>query len=566
MNCSLPKPTLYALILLAAVLPWLVQPSAYWRDGPEFIVSATFLDISHPPGSPTYAQLINPLTWLPIGPIAARVNLGSALIATVLTFQVAILAICLGAPSLLSASFSLILFFLPGVMHQALTAEVYALASGFILAMITQLVLFERNGDKRHILSVALLAGIGSGAHVIVVIVAIFLSAITFALYYKNIWKLSFAVLCVGTLGLSVWGYLPARATQNPPFNTGGPHSVERFIRQVSDARDRELRAKSGLESFHLSTEQLAVDATRIANFCGVPFLILAGFGAMMLFLRRPLAGLTISGSLLLVAALFAGWDFAPFTIVSSELAVLAVYGLGTILEPNRPMLLRLTAIPIAIVVSMSNSLSSIELASELSTYDLPATASLQSFKNVAQHSTILIEPSYFYVTYLQSIENVRPDVTVFYQPALAFPDYFAPQINPANHSTYTSLANFLNSQSAGVAIQFEPTLLSNRELLKIARCGENGNWTVERPLTASISLNCASGLLNAVEYRTSFSPELQADEQYNRELLTLGSVELLRDLGELQQAKALSIRLCKRFSCSEKGLFAADYMQKLSL
>src|SRR6185295_11175830 len=70
----------YGLFLLASALYiWGLAPTIYWRDSPEFVTAVHLLGISHPAGSPTYSLFAKPLTFLPLGSIALRVNLFSAL-------------------------------------------------------------------------------------------------------------------------------------------------------------------------------------------------------------------------------------------------------------------------------------------------------------------------------------------------------------------------------------------------------------------------------------------------------------------------------------------------------
>ena len=70
----------YGLFMLASALYiWGLAPAIYWRDSPEFITAVHLLGISHPAGSPTYALVAKPITFLPLGSLALRVNLFSAL-------------------------------------------------------------------------------------------------------------------------------------------------------------------------------------------------------------------------------------------------------------------------------------------------------------------------------------------------------------------------------------------------------------------------------------------------------------------------------------------------------
>ena len=53
----------------------------YWLDSGEFVAAAAELGISHPPGHPLAALVSAALTMLPLGSLAFRVALASALMA-----------------------------------------------------------------------------------------------------------------------------------------------------------------------------------------------------------------------------------------------------------------------------------------------------------------------------------------------------------------------------------------------------------------------------------------------------------------------------------------------------
>ena len=75
------KTCTYGLFLLASVVYICgLSPTIAWRDSAEFIPVVHTLGISHPAGSPTYTLLTKPMTFLPIGSIALRVNMFSALL------------------------------------------------------------------------------------------------------------------------------------------------------------------------------------------------------------------------------------------------------------------------------------------------------------------------------------------------------------------------------------------------------------------------------------------------------------------------------------------------------
>ena len=56
-----------------------LSPTILWRDTPEFANVAFTLSIAHPAGFPTYSLLVKSLTFIPLGSIAFKTNLASAI-------------------------------------------------------------------------------------------------------------------------------------------------------------------------------------------------------------------------------------------------------------------------------------------------------------------------------------------------------------------------------------------------------------------------------------------------------------------------------------------------------
>ena len=72
-----------ALVFVAAIALYVatLAPTVTLVDSGELIVAAKTLGVAHPPGFPLYLLLSHVFTWLPVGSVAARVNLASAFFA-----------------------------------------------------------------------------------------------------------------------------------------------------------------------------------------------------------------------------------------------------------------------------------------------------------------------------------------------------------------------------------------------------------------------------------------------------------------------------------------------------
>jgi len=222
-------------------------------DGGDLIAAARTLGIPHPSGYPTYTLLAWLASHLPLGTIAYRVNLLSALCASLAAGLT-----CLNAQILLagsrhrlavSAATGLIFAFSPLLWSQAVIAEVYALLALFS-ALLLWLVLTWRQspaasgpaceGDRHGGGDVPLwlagfVLGIGLGNH----LTLIFMAPAMLVLLWPERRRCLRARVLIPTAGLflaglSIYVYLPVAAAHQPPVNWGDPQTWDRFWWVVS--------------------------------------------------------------------------------------------------------------------------------------------------------------------------------------------------------------------------------------------------------------------------------------------------------------------------------------------
>ncbi|RME61918.1 MAG: DUF2723 domain-containing protein, partial [Candidatus Dadabacteria bacterium] len=67
--------SLKLFFLLFLLLQFFIPARLYFLDTPEYLFTAIYLDISHPPGNPLFSQLANIFTLLPFAPLIFRVEL-----------------------------------------------------------------------------------------------------------------------------------------------------------------------------------------------------------------------------------------------------------------------------------------------------------------------------------------------------------------------------------------------------------------------------------------------------------------------------------------------------------
>src|SRR5690606_8277974 len=110
------------------------------------------LGVAHNPGYPLYVLLTHPFSYLPIGSLAYRINLFSALCAAIAVALVFLIARRLGCRRTVSAAAALGLAFGQVFWSQAIIAEVYALDAAFVAAVLLGLVTWGRSGGRRPVL------------------------------------------------------------------------------------------------------------------------------------------------------------------------------------------------------------------------------------------------------------------------------------------------------------------------------------------------------------------------------------------------------------------------------
>jgi len=236
-----------------AFIPWFLylstlSPGIDFRDSPEFVGTAFALGISHPAGFPTYNLLAKALTYLPLGSVAFKVNLFSALFACLTLLMLFFCARRLltllypeEAPSRFTgyalAPAGLLAFSLP-FWNQSVVAEVYTLHAFFLCLLLYLLIVWRQSDDVRWLYAAALVYGLSAGNHATVAFLLPALLIVFFLWNRRQAGRHLAAVVLIFLVGLSVYAYLPVRSLTEPSFDWGNPETADNFIYQVTDRKD----------------------------------------------------------------------------------------------------------------------------------------------------------------------------------------------------------------------------------------------------------------------------------------------------------------------------------------
>ena len=249
---SIPPVVLFLSLLgvyLSSIAPGLTWANS-GSDGGDLIAAAATGGVAHPTGYPLFLILARIFQWLPIGSLAFRTNLLSALSASagaLVLYELVTRGLppLRGKPNWLAGMVSGFAFGLaPLVWSQAVITEVYAL-HGLLIALILFLASVDM-AQKRRDVSLGLTFGLAMGNHLTTILLLPLVlpfrtedkAAASGILGWMGRWRIDGRSLVrrltwLGA-GLLIYLTLPLRALSDPPVNWGNPASWGSFAWLVS--------------------------------------------------------------------------------------------------------------------------------------------------------------------------------------------------------------------------------------------------------------------------------------------------------------------------------------------
>ena len=228
-----------------------LAPGLSWAnngaDGGDLITAAATLGVAHPSGYPTYLLLAHLFQWLPIGTLALRTNLFSAVCASLAAALVVPIVArthsgsrryCLAGGLVSGIAFGLS----PLLWSQAVISEVHALQALFVAAIFYTMPLGakgQRTGSGHFLAGVVV--GLALGNHLTTALLLppwLILSAWDDGRFRPS--RLGWRMAGMAA-GLLVYAYLPLRASTHPAVNWGDPSSLSGIVWVVSGGSYRAL-------------------------------------------------------------------------------------------------------------------------------------------------------------------------------------------------------------------------------------------------------------------------------------------------------------------------------------
>ncbi len=219
--------TTVALVVYVLTL----YPDVIGGDGGELIAAAASGGVPHPPGFPLYALLGRGFALLPLGTLAWRFNLSSA-VCDALAAGLLFLAVLRWSGKLAAGLLAAALFaFSPGVWRYAISAEVFALNNLFVALLLLLAVLYAQKGDTRIAYATSFAFGLGLCDHHTLLLAA--LPLVAWALWVGRAQLLKPRALAIVSVcflvGLLPYLYLPIAGARPTPVTWGATNTWHGF-------------------------------------------------------------------------------------------------------------------------------------------------------------------------------------------------------------------------------------------------------------------------------------------------------------------------------------------------
>ena len=215
--------TLVAIVTLTFFVITLRQDVGGTEDSPKFQFVGRVLGTSHSPGYPFYAMATWAFGGLPIGTLAYRINLFSAVCGALACVCIFLTSRRLGVTRLLSIAASLAAATSFPVWSNSVTAEVYTLAavlSGFAVYWV---IAFAQTSAVAHsywrLYAACAMWACGFGNHL--TIVGILPAAVAYGVFKDRSVlrpRVALTAAIIGILGVLQYGFIAVRTIQGAPY------------------------------------------------------------------------------------------------------------------------------------------------------------------------------------------------------------------------------------------------------------------------------------------------------------------------------------------------------------
>jgi tetratricopeptide (TPR) repeat protein len=398
------------------------------EDSGELITAAYTLGVAHPPGYPLWCLLAKGATLVPIGEVAFRVAMVSAVFGalTIVALAAILLLITQSWLPALAASFAFGL--LRDQWSQATIAEVYTLNTFFLALCTLLLLLWSEKRSWRLFYAFAFFYGLSLTNHLTMLGAA---PAFLLFLLIKGIrllrrWPRVLGGVACFAAGLLPYAYLPIAASRNPAMNWGAPTTLQGVIdhvtrRQYLDAEELPAR------SWDRFSDQLSVMGEAFVGQGLTPLLVL-GLIALVWIARTRftlflvLFGVAAASSIGFILQTNVSTDFESayasrlFHVPAWMMLTVAFgVGLGALLTRLPRVLPQVAVGSLAVLLCTAPPLLANLKACDYSDYRVLAAYGRRLLVSLPGNAIVFPSSDHntFPLLYLRYVDGLREDVTI---------------------------------------------------------------------------------------------------------------------------------------------------------
>ena len=219
------------VVYLRTLLPDVGGP----EDTAKFQYLGAALGTSHPPGYPLHTLLSHLFSYLPIGTIAYRANLLSAVAGAVAVALAVLLARSLGRSRPASAFCALTIAFGAAFWGYSVLAEVYTLSAALLLAIMLWLVRWKQTRRDAHLYFAATCFALALGNHLVIVAAAPAIALFLLTTDAKRALRLR-TLITAGVIvssGFLQYLYVLIRTRQGTPYREASATNLTELVAVV---------------------------------------------------------------------------------------------------------------------------------------------------------------------------------------------------------------------------------------------------------------------------------------------------------------------------------------------
>jgi len=400
-------------------------PGVSVGDWAEMQKAPPALDIAHPTGYPTYVLLGKLWSVLPIGSVAFRMNLLSAVCAAIAVGLTVLILGRLGVRPILAWAGAMLLAFTGTLWGEATVADENTLQLA-LAALLLWLALRWRDERRAADLRLAaLVAGLALGNHLISLALVPFVALYMIWVARSELrqrWLEAVQAIGIGLAALLVYAYIPLRALAGPPQLYGWLLSWSGFWHLVSGEVFRGSMTFGSPESIALVEKQVPVVADLIGTRVHAILLPIALVGILSapFILKRNWAATAalflaiLAADLYLYAAYRGSREYYLLTgfLILAVCFGLALEGLARLVgrfDKDAPLVVALPSIALALLVAAGNW-GAHDLSRDHSGEDMVA----EIFGHLPRNAVLITYwDTMTSLDYAHCIEGQRPDVTI---------------------------------------------------------------------------------------------------------------------------------------------------------